>query len=158
MQFARTDLIATITTILEADDVARAERQRKIKNLYDEHAASWDDSNWRAFRDRITALLKTGKPIRYNDLRGSWSRGDWEREFAPAQWATAEESDAVRRKVRIIEDNHRVLGDTRRGDLEAIRATLEKVLDEVITDAQLGRLGFGAKSIGQVFRAAVTVK
>ncbi|URM86146.1 hypothetical protein SEA_BIGGITYBASS_46 [Gordonia phage BiggityBass] len=158
MQFARTTLIDTITAILEADDRARAERKTRTDRVHAEHTARWDDSNWRAFRDRITALLKTGKPIRNADLRGPWSKGTWDSEVMPAGWAAPGDSDWVRREVGKVHSAWPVLGPERRTDLEAIKATLGSVLDEVITDAQLGRLGFGAKAIGQVFRAAVTVK
>lgn len=156
MQFSRTQLIDTIGQIIEADDRAHAERKRRIQNVKDDHAASWDDSQWRAFRDRLTTVLKTGKPIVAADLRGPWSKDTWDSEVVPAFWA-GDDSDKVRRKVRAIEMDYPVLGSERRGDLEAIKATLESVLDETITDAQLGRLGYGARAIGQVFRAATTV-
>ncbi|QNL30174.1 hypothetical protein SEA_MARIOKART_47 [Gordonia phage Mariokart] len=157
MQFSRTELIDTITAVLANDDAARAKREQQIKVVQDQYLASWDGSDWRAFRDRLTALLKTGKPITYGDLKGPWSKGNWDSEFAPANWAGLDASP-VRNKVIQVERDYPVLGENRRAELEAIEATLQSVLDEVVTDAQLGRLGYGAKAIGQVFRAATTVK
>ncbi|UJE15702.1 hypothetical protein SEA_LIGMA_47 [Gordonia phage Ligma] len=157
MQFSRIELIDTIKTALSNDDAARDKREQQIEVVHAQYLASWDDSQWRAFRDRLTALLKTGKPISYADLKGEWSRGTWDSDFAPPSWAGLDASP-VRTRVLQVERDYPVLGENRRAELEAIEATLESVLDEVITDAQLGRLGYGAKAIGQVFRAATTVK
>ena len=60
----------------------------------------------------------------------------------------------LNKAVTKVRRDHPVLGLDRRAEFTALKSTLEAVLDDEVTDSQLGRLGFGASSISRVFRAA----
>ncbi|WP_336819818.1 hypothetical protein [Gordonia sp. MMO-8] len=146
MKFSPATLIAHIDTALAADAKSRVECEAAIAKVRDRHNATWKsdhDPKWRRYRDQITALLKTGNPITPENAPKRPDRfemnGDWE----------------IRNEIADIRRGYGpLMTEGGRAEFKAIRATLEAIGDQEITDGQLGRLGFGAKSIAKIFRAA----
>lgn len=147
MKFTRTRLIETIDAALERDtqaQAARAEAEEKVRadNLTKWTAEEWP--KWKAYRDELSRLIRRGNPIRHEDVPST-----------PATFRDDEDRYGnLRDGMNKARRAHPILGTDRRIELEAIKSTLEAILDDEVTDSQLGRLGFGASSISRIFRAA----
>ena len=147
MKFTRTRLIETIDAALKRDDVAQADRELAEENVRAENLTRWTEEEWpkwKAYRDELSRLIRRGNPIRSQDVpeRPESFRDDEDR--------YGHLHNAMLKARR----ENPILGADRRVELEAIKSTLEAILDDEVTDSQLGRLGFGAASISRIFRAA----
>lgn len=147
MQFTRTDLISVIADILERDLRAREIRQTASDSVLEDSRAEWMEQRlpeWKAYRDHLSKLIRRNRPILSEDLIDS-----------PRVYSehVSRYSD-LGQQLQEIRDVHPVLDLGQRHELEALKGALELVLDEHISDNQLGRLGFGASSISRVFHAA----
>lgn len=136
MKFTRTQLIEVIDAAISRDDEAQAARDRA--------AEEWP--KWKAYRDQLSKLIRRGNPITAEDLEGLKQGSTYNDDV--------ESYGRLNKAVTKVRRDHPVLGLDRRAEFTALKSTLEAVLDDEVTDSQLGRLGFGASSISRVFRAA----
>lgn len=145
MKFTRTALIDTINDALAADATNREKRDEAADKLRADWLTEWATDEWpkwKAYRDCITKAIKRGSPIESGDLPKT-----------PDFYV----SDTVNYgRQRAIEDAQRAFKIVNREELVALRNALEALLEDEVTDRQLGAMGFGSQSISYIFRAAVT--
>lgn len=150
MKFTRTHLIDIITTALDQDDIAKsarvaAEEAAKAQYLTEWTSTAWPQ--WKAYRDELSRLIKRGNPIVPGDVPE-----------VPAYFQDTGHGNRYSRSYQLMEaarkSSPRRMTDERRTELTALVATLKAIHEDEVTDAQLGRLGFGASVISCVFRAA----
>lgn len=150
MNVTREVLLDTTTAAIENYTAAKAE--------YDEGAKIWKArdrakrvadalNRQKKVRDALSAGLKAKKPLTQDQLRDLLGGRSYVSEVA-----VAAAQDAPRRFVLDGVTYEQPKG-VPLADLQALKVTLESVLEENISDGQLQRLGF--KNMGWVFRAAV---
>ncbi|ATW59119.1 hypothetical protein FDJ13_gp59 [Gordonia phage Gustav] len=148
MKFTRTQLIEVIDSALARDDEAQAARDRALSAARADHLTKWTEEawpQWKAYRDNISKLIRRGNPIRSEDVPDN----------RPPTYNDDEERYGQLHNAMVkVRRDHPVMGEERRSEFVALKAALAAILDDEVTDSQLGRLGFGASSISRVFRAA----
>ena len=160
MKFIRTELIGKITDILNVDGKNQKVREKAQAESVKRHQEKWireELPKWREFRDEITAAVKKGEPITSEkyDFFGRYGNRRDNGGVIPHYYATPyarDDKDLVE-----IQKQHPTLHESTANEFRAIKAALECIQDDEISDAQLGRLGFGASSISRIFTAATNL-
>lgn len=150
----------TVKDLLEAT-TKTIDQYETAKSDYDAAAKIWATRDLRSrkakaidkqriLRDRLSEGLKAKRPLTIDELRAAvgdqssyiYNLGaSVKRQDAPASFVLDGVTFKRPQSVRI-------------DDLKALKAVLEAVTDETISDAQLARLGF--KNMGWVFRGLVS--
>lgn len=146
MKFTRANLIDGIDSALAVDAAARAEKAAIVARVTRERDAQWDTlaPKWKAYRDNLTKVLKSGKPITSST-----------QPKMPAHF-----DDSSYTLGRTIDDATKHLRGrfTDREELSALKLALESVDEEFVTERQLSIMGFGGNAVAKIFRAATKVK